>query len=145
MLVTCLSLLYSLATCHLSLVTVLQMPEQKSTPERKSDDGEVVYRRISPGVEMTEVTSEKRDKRAKSLGAAPLAPTLKIIIVGFALLLALVALLGFLSVRKADEVGTKILDDERRYAAIRDFTLDLRNASTVLDYEARARGRRLGA
>ncbi|MBA2733379.1 MAG: hypothetical protein H0U54_10865 [Acidobacteria bacterium] len=121
------------------------MSEKKSTPERKSEDGEVVYRRISPGVEKTEPTSEKREKRPKSLGATPLAPTLKIIIVGFALLLALVALLGYLSVRKADEVGTKILDDERRYAAIRDFTLDLRNASTVLDYEARARGRKLGA
>jgi signal transduction histidine kinase len=121
------------------------MSEQKSTPERKSEDGEVVYRRISSGVEKTEPASEKQEKHPKSLKATPLAPTLKIIIVGFALLLALVALLGYLSVRKADEVGAKILDDERRYAAIRDFTLDLRNASTVLDYEARARGRKLGA
>jgi signal transduction histidine kinase len=60
------------------------------------------------------------------------------------LLLALVILLGYLSVRKTDEVGTKILDDERRYAAIRDFTFELRNASTKLDNEARARGRKLG-
>jgi signal transduction histidine kinase len=113
--------------------------------ERKNEDGEVVYRRISPGVEETGTPSERRDKRPKSLTATPIAPTLKTIIAGFVLLLALIGLLGYLSVRKADEVGNKIIDDERRYAAIRDFTLELRNASTVLDYEARARGRKLGA
>ncbi len=113
--------------------------------ERKNEDGEVVYRRISPGVEESETPPERRDKRPKSSAATPIAPTLKTIIVGFVLLLALVGLLGYLSVRKADEVGNKIIDDERRYAAIRDFTLELRNAATILDYEARARGRRLGA
>jgi signal transduction histidine kinase len=121
------------------------MSEQKSPPERKSDDGEVVYRRISPGLEETETPDKQRGKRPKPLIAIALGPTLKTIIVGFVLLLALVGLLGYLSVRKADEVGTKILDDERRYAAVRDFTLELRNAATILDYEARARGRRLGA
>lgn len=121
------------------------MSEQKSTPERKSEDGEVVYRRISPGVDNTEPPNERRDKRPKASAAAPIAPTLKIIVVGFVVLLALVGLLGYLSVRKADEVGNKIIDDERRYAAIRDFTLELRNTATILDYEARARGRRLGA
>jgi signal transduction histidine kinase len=114
-------------------------------PERKNEDGEVVYRRISPGLEETEPPIEKRDRRPKSPSAAPIAPTLKTIIVGFVLLLALVGLLGYLSVRKADEVGNKIIDDERRYASIRDFALKLRNAATVLDYEARARGRKLGA
>jgi signal transduction histidine kinase len=120
------------------------MSEQKSAPERKSEDGEVVYRRISPGVEISETANVERANRQKLLLTTPLAPTLRTIIVGFVLLLALVILLGYLSVRKADEVGTKIIDDERRYAAVRDFTLELRNASTVLDYEARARGRKLG-
>src|ERR1044071_9891747 len=98
--------------------------------ERKNEDGEVVYRRISPGVEETETPPERRDKRPKSSAATPIAPTLKTIIAGFVLLLALIGLLGYLSVRKADEVGNKIIDDERRYAAIRDFTLELRNAAT---------------
>ena len=96
------------------------MPEQKPTQERQSEDGEVVYRRISPGVEMTE---PQKGKRAAGAGAKPaptLAPTLRTIIVGFALLLALVLLLGYLSVRKTNEVGTKIFNDERRYAAIHD-------------------------
>ncbi len=114
-------------------------------PERNNEDGEVVYRRISPGVDDTESPPERRDKRPKSSAATPIAPTLKIIVVGFVLLLVLVGLLGYLSVRKADQVGGKILDDERRYAAIRDFALELRNAATVLEYETRARGRKLGA
>ena len=121
------------------------MSEQKPIPERQNEDGEVVYRRLSPGVENTEPPGGKREKKGKSVATAPLAPTLKTIIVGFLLLLALVILLGYLSVRKTDEVGTKMLDDQRRHAAIRDFTLELKIASTRLDNEARARGRKLGA
>jgi signal transduction histidine kinase len=130
---------------HLSLVTAF-MPEEKPTQERQSEDGEVVYRRISPGVETTEPQKGKRAGGAGTkLTSTPLAPTLRTIIIGFALLLTLVLLLGYLSVRKTDEVGTKIFNDERRYAAIRDFTLDLRLATTRLDNEARARGRKLGS
>ncbi|HEX8922945.1 MAG TPA: hypothetical protein VF766_15830 [Pyrinomonadaceae bacterium] len=99
------------------------MSEQKTIPERQTEDGEVVYRRISPGVEMAEPPGGKRDKNRKAAAATPLAPTLKTIIVGFLLLLALVILLGYLSVRQTDEVGTQMLDDQRRHAAIRDFTL----------------------
>lgn len=121
------------------------MSEQKPTLERQNEDGEVVYRRLSPGVEQTEPPDGKREKKAKASPTPPLAPTLKTIIVGFLLLLALVILLGYLSVRKSDEVGAKMLDDQRRHAAIRDFTLELRNAATMLDNEARARGRKLGA
>jgi signal transduction histidine kinase len=121
------------------------MSEQKPI-ERQDEEGEVVYRRISPGVEQPQPPGGKRDKKGKKSGVAtPLAPTLKTIIVGFLLLLALVILLGYLSVRKTDEVGTKMLDDQRRHAAIRDFTLELKIASTRLDNEARARGRKVGA
>ena len=113
-------------------------------PEALNEDGEVVYRRISPGAGDGE--SPKADgggRRRKAPSTTNLAPTLRTVIVGFILLLALVVLLGYLSVRKMNEVGAKILDDERRHAAIRDFTLELRIASTKLDYEARARGRKL--
>lgn len=122
------------------------MSEQKPLPEEQQhEDGEVVYRRISPGVEKTEPPDRKLEKKSKAGVLTPLAPTLKMIIVGFLLLLALVILLGYLSVRKTDEVGAKMLDDQRRHAAIRDFTLGLRLAASNLDNEARARGRRLGA
>ena len=132
-------------THHLSPITyhLIPMSEQKPAHERQKEDGEVVYRRLSPGVEKSETPDGKREKRAQAVVTPPLAPTLKTIIVGFLLLLGLVILLGYLSVRKTDEVGAKILDDERRHAAIRDFTLELRIAATMLDNEARARGRKL--
>src|SRR5947209_573282 len=117
------------------------MLEQKKPQDEK--DGEVVYRRISPG-EGEEPQKPDPNKRRRLSLTSHLAPTLKTVIVGFALLLTLVILLGYLSVRKTNEVGRKILDDERRHVAIRQFVLDLRLATTKLDNEARARGRRLG-
>src|SRR3954463_6171802 len=114
---------------------------EKRNEQRVHEDGEVVYRRISPGVD--ESPQSGRIKRQRVSLTKHLAPTLKTAIVGFALLLALVLLLGYLSVRKLDEVGRKILDDQRRHTAIRDFTLELRIDSTKLDNEARARGRKL--
>jgi signal transduction histidine kinase len=119
------------------------MFEQKPTPEVAEEGGEVVYRRISQGAGEGESQKAAGNKRRRPPSTSHLAPTLRTVIVGFVLLLALVLLLGYLSVRKMDEVGGKILDDERRHAAIRDFTLELRIASTKLDNEARARGRKL--
>jgi signal transduction histidine kinase len=119
------------------------MPEQKTTPEVAEEGGEVVYRRISPGAGDGEPEKAVGGKGRRPPSTSHLAPTLRTVIVGFILLLALVVLLGYLSVRKMDEVGAKILDDERRHAAIRDFTLELRIATTKLDNEARARGRKL--
>jgi signal transduction histidine kinase len=117
------------------------MAERKPTAEEKTD-GEVVYRRISPGVNDKPPKTGQTKRRRVSL-TKHLAPTLKTAIVGFALLLALILLLGYLSVRKLDEVGSKILEDERRQALIQSFTLKLRIDSTKLDNEARARGRKL--
>lgn len=119
------------------------MPEQKPTPESAKEDGEVVYRRMATGAGEAEPSKDDQSKRRKLASILNLAPTLKTVIVGFAVSLALVVLLGYLSVRKMDEVGTKILDDERRNAAIRDFTLGLRIATLKLDNEARARARKL--
>jgi signal transduction histidine kinase len=118
----------------------------KPAPEHPTEDGDVVYRRLGAGPE----GEGKRPaggggQRRKSPAATHLAPALKTIIAGFVLLLTLVLLLGYLSVRKSDEVGTEILDEGRRHAAIRDFSLELKIAATKLDNEARARGRRVGA
>jgi signal transduction histidine kinase len=135
---------FFLITYHLSLITYL-MIEQKHTSEESREDGEVVYRRISADGGEASKQDGRSGKRRKTPSAASLSPTLKTVIVGFVMLLALVALLGFLSVRKTDEVSAQILDEERRHASIRDFTLQLRLAATRLDNEARARGRKLGA
>ncbi|HYJ47037.1 MAG TPA: hypothetical protein VEV81_10520, partial [Pyrinomonadaceae bacterium] len=118
------------------------MPE-KIAEQVERDEGEVVYRRISPGAGVEPPKSD-RTKRRRAPLTSHLTPTLKTAIVGFALLLALVLLLGYLSVRKTEEVGLKILDAERRSAAVRDLVLGLRLDATKLDNEARARGRRLG-
>jgi len=116
---------------------------EKKDEQVKQEDGEVVYRRISPGIGEEPPQSGQTKRRRVSL-TKHLAPALKMAVVGFTLLLALVLLLGYLSVRRLDEVGTKILEDERRHTAIRDFVLELRLATTKLDNEARARGRKLG-
>src|SRR3954471_920901 len=117
------------------------MSEQK-TEQARQENGEVVYRRLSPGMGEEPPKSDQTKRRRVTL-AKHLAPTLKTAIVGFALLLALILLLGYLSVRKLDEVGRKILDDERRHTLILNFALGLRLNSTKLDNEARARGRKL--
>ena len=121
------------------------MLEQKHTPEESREDGEVVYRRISAGEDEAAQEAVTGGKGGKAPTAAALSPTLKTVIAGFVVLLVLVGALGYLSVRKTDEVRAQILDEERRHASIRDFTLELRLAATRLDNEARARGRRLGA
>ena len=112
----------------------------KSAPQETKADGEVIYRRISPGVGEGTPPPEQ-GKWRKSPLIANLEPTQKTVIAGFVLLLLLVVLLGYLSVRQSNEVSSKILDDERRNAAVLDFTLKLRIATTKLDNEARARGR----
>src|ERR1041384_1431856 len=98
---------------------------EKRDEQRAHEDGEVVYRRISTGVGDEAGSRSEQTKRRRVTLTAHLAPTLKTVIVGFALLLALVLLLGYLSVRKLDEVGDKILEDERRHTAIRDLVLEL--------------------
>ncbi|HEX8847197.1 MAG TPA: ATP-binding protein [Pyrinomonadaceae bacterium] len=114
------------------------MIEPKTAQTDKKGDGEVVYRRIGPGAGETGPQPSNGKRRKQSL-MAHLAPTQKTVMAGFVLLLLLVILLGYLSVRQMDEVGARILDDERRHAVIRDSTLELRIAATKLDNEARAR------
>jgi signal transduction histidine kinase len=61
------------------------------------------------------------------------------LIVGFLLLLILIAVLGLLSVRRMNEVGVAMLDLEQQHAAKQGLLLKLRLAVTKLDNEARAR------
>ncbi|MCA1850259.1 MAG: hypothetical protein LC672_04225, partial [Acidobacteria bacterium] len=103
----------------------------------------MIYRRIAAGEGEAEPPKAERGESRRPPPATQPAPALKTVVVGFALLLLLIVLLGYLSVRKADEVSAKILDDERRHAGIRDFTLELRIATTKLDNEARARARKM--
>ncbi|HEX8709821.1 MAG TPA: ATP-binding protein [Pyrinomonadaceae bacterium] len=119
--------------------------EEERAPEPANDEGEVVYRRMSPGSESAEAPGRAAAGRRKSPSEVTVAPALKTVVISFALLLGLVLLLGYLSVRKTDEVSSRILDEERRNAALLGFTLKLRIAVANLNNEARARGRSTGS
>jgi nitrogen-specific signal transduction histidine kinase len=117
------------------------MLEEKPAPA--NEDGAVVYRRL-PASE-----GEARGGSPGGKGAEPraavalrkLAPSLRPILVGFTLLLALVFLLGYLGARELENVSTGIFDLQSRQAAKVNTLLELRTAITKLDNEARARAR----
>jgi signal transduction histidine kinase len=107
-----------------------------STPH---DDGEVVYRRI----ETVEDNGGSRSPLAGETGARArvreIAPAITPLVIGFTLLLALIFLLGYLSVQRMDEVSFRVLDLEHQHAAKLGLLLKLRLAVTKLNNEVRAR------
>lgn len=68
-----------------------------------------------------------------------IAPAITPLIIGFTLLLGLILLQGYFSIRRADDVSFRVLDLENTYAARLRLLLYLRLAVTKLDNEARAR------
>src|ERR1044071_650948 len=95
----------------------------------RAPEGEVVYRRVSAAdVDEPRVTRVQR-----------LDPTLMPLMVGSALLLLFVIVLGNLSVRRVEDTSRRVLDLERQFAARGQLLLQLRIALTRLDNEARDR------
>jgi signal transduction histidine kinase len=121
-------------------------------PEKK-ETGRVVYSRLpgagdADGGASQAVEKRKAEERRASSSAAArgveqpsLVPTLLALLVGFTLLLALVFLLGTLSVGRLQTISTRSLEEERRYNDTVNVLLKLRNALYNLDNEARIRGR----
>jgi signal transduction histidine kinase len=68
-----------------------------------------------------------------------LAPAVTPLIIGFTLLLIVISVLGYLSVRQVDDVAYRVVDLEHVHAARANLLLQLRLALTRLDHEARAR------
>lgn len=68
-----------------------------------------------------------------------IAPTLSPLIVGFTLLLAIISTLGYLSVRKMDDIRTDVRASQLRYSTMLEMLLDLKFSITKLDNEARVR------
>ncbi len=99
----------------------------------------VVYRRVAPG-EASGLAPTGAPPRI-SIWKRELSPAIIPLILGFLTLLILIAVIGYLSVRRMDDVGAKVLDLEQRHAAKMSFLLELRLAVTKLDNEARARAR----
>src|SRR5215510_7759684 len=99
-------------------------PGPKTAPE-----GEVVYRRVTTA----------RQARPKSRGPNEprFDPTLMPLLIGCALLLLFVMVLGNLSVNRVEDTSRQVLTLEQQYNARADFLLQVRNALTRLDNEAR--------
>src|SRR5882724_1063391 len=101
------------------------------------DEPRVVYRRAEP----IEASTQAPVSAPPTSGVwlREISPAIMPLIVGFLLLLILIAVLGFLSVRRMNEVGAAVLDLEQQHAAKLSLLLKLRLAVTKLDNEARAR------
>ena len=106
--------------------------------------GEVVYRKTDgsggtqPGVPLPPPEARQQVRE--------IAPAITPLVVGFTLLLALISILGYLSVQKMNVVSSTVLDLERQHTARLGLLLQLRLAVTKLnnevrtDQEAEARG-----
>jgi signal transduction histidine kinase len=68
-----------------------------------------------------------------------IAPAVTPLVIGFTLLLIVISVLGYLSVRRMDEVSVQVLDLEQQHAARVSLLLQLRLALARLDNEARFR------
>src|SRR5688572_29645640 len=88
---------------------------QGGSPSPAPDDTEpkVVYRRADPKAGIIQSPLS----RANNGRARGLAPAIMPLFVGFLLLLILISILGFLSVRRMDEVSVAVLDLEQQHAA----------------------------
>lgn len=115
------------------------MLKEKPTAEHDAEDGEVVYRRVQIPEERTVNAGGKR--RPGGALEKRISPALPPLIVGFALLLTVIIVLGRISLNRLEQVSTDILNLERGYAGKLSILLELRMALTNLNNEARARGR----
>jgi signal transduction histidine kinase len=106
-------------------------------PSTDDTQPKIVYRRIDTSADATQPPGPAR--QLKGIWTRELAPAIMPIIIGFLLLLILISVLGFLSVRRMDEVGEAVLDLEQQHAAKLSLLLKLRLAVTKLNNEARAR------
>src|SRR2546423_7459570 len=93
----------------------------------QSPEGQVVYRRVVP------------DDQSGARREARIDPALVPLVVGFAVLLLLILLIGNLSVRRLEETSRNSLRLEQSYAARASLLLQFRVALTQLDIEARNR------
>jgi signal transduction histidine kinase len=107
-------------------------PARQSPPSDKP--AEVVYRRASAPVSEPPPLSESLQVRAREI-----APAITPLVIGFLLLLALIATLSLFSVQIMTDVSFQARDLESQYSARNSLLLNLRLAITKLDNEARTR------
>src|SRR4030095_8668182 len=107
------------------------MAEPAKKSPRIEKPAEIVYRRVQGTGELP-APSEPLVLRTREI-----APAITPLISGFLLLLALIALLAWLSVQKMTDVSFQARDLEQQYSARLRLLLNLRLALTKLDNEAR--------
>ena len=107
-------------------------------PNSKIPDGEVVYRRTTPP-EGDETGEPIRPNDRTVVELVKSLPAISPLIVGFTVLLALILTLGYLSVRRMDDVSFRVLDLEHQHATKLGRLMKLRLGLTKLNNEARAR------
>lgn len=103
------------------------MPSLDHQQSNSSPEGDVVYRRVAPGG-----TGTPRGPRESRFD-----PTLMPLLIGCALLLLFVIVLGNLSIRRVQDTSREVLMLDQQFAARTALLLELRIALTRLDNEAR--------
>ncbi len=96
--------------------------------QNQPPEGEVVYRRV--GFDPPPVPAFREHR---------IDPTLMPLLIGCALLLLFVIVLGNLAVRRVEDTSSEVLELEQQHLARATLLLELRMAVTALDNEARAR------
>ena len=105
-------------------------------PGKPSDHSSERVYRVEPAHGKQSAAPTPKTLRAR---AREIAPAIMPLVIGFTLLLALISVLGYLSVQRMNSVSFHVLDLERQYSARLRLLLDLRLAVTKLNNEARAR------
>lgn len=98
---------------------------------------EIVYRRSEPDhpdASQSPQSSESTRPRTREI-----APAITPLVIGFTLLLALISILGYLSVQRMNDVSSRVLDLEQHLSARLRLQQNLRLAITKLNNEARRR------
>ncbi|MGH9879841.1 MAG: hypothetical protein ACRD6N_00295, partial [Pyrinomonadaceae bacterium] len=115
-------------------------PAESSAPDvdvnESPEQADVIYRRLMAAGDGGQSQRPPENMRARAREIAPMVTPL---LIGFTLLLVLIFLLGYLSVRRMDYVSFNALDMERQHSARLGLLLELRLAVTKLNNEARAR------
>ncbi|GAC1400079.1 MAG: hypothetical protein NVSMB56_15150 [Pyrinomonadaceae bacterium] len=106
------------------------MLDPKSKSGKTGAQGRVVYRRSGEAADVVQAQGRVRAS-----------PALTPLLIGFALLLVVIVLLGALSVRRLNSVNENVADAEVRHAQQLQLLLSLRGALTQVDNETRARMR----
>jgi signal transduction histidine kinase len=109
------------------------------TSNRDSGGGEVVYRRSTELAERSATSTGHRGTPDPPRGSRRFAPTLRPLAVGFALLLAIVAIFGLISVRELEKVESETSILQEQFTSRLRLYLDLNAAAYKVFIEARIR------